>query len=154
MKEVTDCHGIMIARGSHGTPWLFAQARAALDGLPMVEEPGPKERFEVCIRHARNAIAFEENQERAVFEFRKHLGWYAKGFPGARQLRIELFKADGSDNGLLAFTRERLARTAAWEAGRDAASWAAVLDVLPPDSPVPPVTAPDWAPSGVSSPQR
>jgi tRNA-dihydrouridine synthase B len=32
MREHTGCAGIMIARGSHGAPWIFAQARAALDG--------------------------------------------------------------------------------------------------------------------------
>ena len=34
MLDQTGCAGIMIARGSHGDPWIFKQARAALDGLP------------------------------------------------------------------------------------------------------------------------
>ena len=40
MKDETGCHGIMIARGSHGDPWIFRQARAALDGLPVPPDPG------------------------------------------------------------------------------------------------------------------
>jgi tRNA-dihydrouridine synthase B len=84
MRDETGCQAIMIARGSHGDPWIFAQARAALNGEPIPEDPGVEERFEICLEHARNAIAFESNQERAVTDFRKHLGWYTKGLPDGR----------------------------------------------------------------------
>ncbi|MDX1567850.1 MAG: tRNA dihydrouridine synthase DusB [Longimicrobiales bacterium] len=92
MKEETGCAGIMIARGSHGSPWLFRQARAALDGRPVPEDPDVPERFAVCLEHARNTIAFGEDPERSVLEFRKHLGWYTKGLPDGRTLRQELFQ--------------------------------------------------------------
>jgi nifR3 family TIM-barrel protein len=92
MKRETGCHGIMIARGSHGSPWLFRQARAALDGEPVPPDPHVAERFRICRRHARNAIAFGEDPQRAVLEFRKHLGWYSKGLPDGRSLRRELFQ--------------------------------------------------------------
>ena len=39
------------------------------------------------------SIAFEQNPERAIIDFRKHLGWYTKGLPNGRQLRTELFQA-------------------------------------------------------------
>ncbi|MCH7533338.1 MAG: tRNA dihydrouridine synthase DusB [Gemmatimonadetes bacterium] len=93
MRDETGCAGIMIARGSHGDPWLFSQARAALDGDPVPSDPDIEERFEICLEHARNAIAFERNPERAIIDFRKHLGWYTKGLPDGRQLRTELFQA-------------------------------------------------------------
>ncbi len=92
MRDETGCAGVMIARGSHGRPWIFREARAALEGLPVPESPGVEERFEICLKHARNAIAFETNAEKALIEFRKHLGWYTKGLPGGRALRVELFK--------------------------------------------------------------
>jgi tRNA-dihydrouridine synthase B len=91
MREHTGCAGIMIARGSHGAPWIFAQARAALNGEPIPPEPEPAERFRIVLEHARLAIAFEENEEKAMIEFRKHLGWYTKGLPNGRVLRQELF---------------------------------------------------------------
>ena len=91
MKDETGCHGIMIARGSHGDPWIFRQARAALDGLPVPPDPDVEERFRICSRHAWNAIAFERDAERAIVEFRKHLGWYTRGLPGGSRLRQELF---------------------------------------------------------------
>lgn len=92
MKERTGCAGIMIARGSHGAPWLFRQARAALDGRPVPGEPGTRARFEICAQHAEHAVAFEASQEKAVREFRKHLGWYTKGLPDGRRLRSRLFQ--------------------------------------------------------------
>jgi tRNA-dihydrouridine synthase B len=93
MRDETGCAAIMIARGSHGDPWIFAQARAALDGVPIPLEPGVDERFAICLEHARNAIAFEANAERAIIDFRKHLGWYTKGLPDGRRLRTELFQS-------------------------------------------------------------
>jgi tRNA-dihydrouridine synthase B len=91
MRDETGCHGVMIARGSHGDPWIFTQARAALEGLPAPPEPDVEERFRICLRHARNAIAFERDPEKGVFEFRKHLGWYTKGLPDGAKLRQQLF---------------------------------------------------------------
>jgi tRNA-dihydrouridine synthase B len=94
MRDETGCAGIMIARGSHGDPWIFRAARAALDGVPVPDEPSVEERFAVCLAHARNAIAFENHDARAVREFRKHLGWYTKGLPNGKALRTELFQAE------------------------------------------------------------
>ena len=94
MREETGCAGIMIARGSHGRPWIFREARAALDGAPIPAEPDAAERFRVVIEHARNAIAFEQDETRAMLEFRKHLGWYTKGLPDGRRLREELFRVE------------------------------------------------------------
>ncbi len=93
MKEATGCAGIMIARGSHGSPWIFSQARAALDGEPIPDDPNVTQRFEICLEHARNGSRFETNPEKALRDFRKHLGWYTKGIPGGRNLRTHLFEA-------------------------------------------------------------
>ena len=91
MREETGCAGIMIARASHGRPWIFREARAALDGEPVPEGPSVEERFAIALEHAGNAIAFEDDEHRAMLEFRKHLGWYTKGLPDGRVLRQELF---------------------------------------------------------------
>ncbi len=104
MREETGCAGIMIARASHGRPWIFRQARAALDGKPIPEDPGVEERFQIALEHARNAIAFECDEHRAMLEFRKHLGWYTKGLPDGRTLRQELFQVTSLED-----VRDRLA---------------------------------------------
>jgi tRNA-dihydrouridine synthase B len=93
MRDETGCAAVMIARGSHGDPWIFTQARAALNGGPIPPEPDVDERFAICLEHARNAIAFEQNPQRAIIDFRKHLGWSTKGLPDGRRLRTELFQA-------------------------------------------------------------
>jgi tRNA-dihydrouridine synthase B len=92
MRDHTGCAGIMIARGSHGAPWIFRAARAALNGDPVPPEPDVAERFQIVRDHARLAIEFEPDEAKAMIEFRKHLGWYTKGLPGGRQLRQELFE--------------------------------------------------------------
>jgi len=92
MARETGCAGIMIARGSHGAPWVFRQARAALDGRPVPGAPDAADRFAIVRRHARLAIEFERDEQKAMIEFRKHLGWYTKGLPDGRTLRQELFQ--------------------------------------------------------------
>lgn len=92
MREHTGCAGIMIARGSHGAPWIFRAARAALDGQPVPAEPDVDERFQTVLAHARLALEFEPDEGKAMIEFRKHLGWYTKGLPSGRVLRQELFE--------------------------------------------------------------
>jgi tRNA-dihydrouridine synthase B len=98
MRDETGCDGIMVARGSHGYPWIFREARAALAGLPVPEPPEVEERFRTCLEHAENAVRFGGNAERAVVEFRKHLGWYTKGLPSGKLLRQELFQVTALDD--------------------------------------------------------
>lgn len=90
MWQQTGCDGIMIARGSFGNPWIFEQARALLDGRPARRDPGVAERVAVALRHARLQFAIKGQDRRTAIEFRKHLGWYTKGLPGAADLRRQL----------------------------------------------------------------
>ncbi|MGI8496390.1 MAG: tRNA dihydrouridine synthase DusB [Gemmatimonadaceae bacterium] len=90
MQRLTGCAGVMIARGSFGQPWIFAQARALLDGQAAIEAPPIAERFNVAVEHARMAADYETDPRGAAIEFRKHLGWYVKGLPGSAELRKKL----------------------------------------------------------------
>ncbi|HEX8848144.1 MAG TPA: tRNA dihydrouridine synthase DusB [Gemmatimonadaceae bacterium] len=90
MYRETGCTGVMIARGSFGQPWIFAQARALLEGKPMPPDPTVEQRFAIALEHARMAEAYEPDRRGAAIEFRKHLGWYAKGLPGSAELRKKL----------------------------------------------------------------
>jgi nifR3 family TIM-barrel protein len=91
MREQTNCAGIMIARGSFGNPWLFAQARDLLAGRAKRPDPMPTERFSTALEHARLALRLQGDTRKTALEFRKHLGWYTKGLPGASELRQRLF---------------------------------------------------------------
>ncbi len=94
MWQETACDGIMIARGSFGNPWLFQQARALLEGRVPRPEPGAAERFAVALRHARLQVEIQGDTRRTAIEFRKHLGWYTRGLPGAAALRQRLHQIE------------------------------------------------------------
>jgi tRNA-dihydrouridine synthase len=91
MQAHTGCAGIMVARGAFGNPWLFAQGRDLLAGGPKRADPTPHERFAVALDHARLALRLQGDARKTAIEFRKHLGWYTKGLPGASELRQQLF---------------------------------------------------------------
>jgi len=90
MREHTRCAGVMIARGSFGQPWIFAQARALIDGTAVPATPAIRERFAIALEHAAMVQAYEADPEGAAIEFRKHLGWYVKGLPSSAELRRRL----------------------------------------------------------------
>jgi tRNA-dihydrouridine synthase len=113
MRDHTGCAAIMIARGSHGAPWIFRDARAALDGLAEPPAPSVDERFAVVLEHARNAVSFERDEQRAMLEFRKHLGWYTKGLPNGRTLREDLFRVSTLVEAELLLERYRQAQLVA-----------------------------------------
>ena len=91
MRRQTDCDGIMIARGSFGNPWLFAQARDLLAGRSKRPDPTPEERFATALEHARLALRIQGDTRKTALEFRKHLGWYTKGLRDGAELRQRLF---------------------------------------------------------------
>jgi tRNA-dihydrouridine synthase B len=97
MRNHTGCAGIMIARGSFGNPWLFAQARDLLAGRGKRSDPTPAERFDVALEHARLALRLQGDTRKTALEFRKHLGWYTKGLVGASELRKRLFAIESID---------------------------------------------------------
>ncbi len=97
MRRETNCAGVMIARGSFGQPWIFAQARALLDGKAPLPEPSVAERFRVALEHVGMVLAYDADPAGAAIEFRKHLGWYVKGLPGSAALRRRLHLIDTFD---------------------------------------------------------
>src|SRR5512132_1349882 len=91
MHEQTRCAGIMIARGSYGQPWIFNQVKDLMAGRPKRPAPPVAERFAIALDHARKVMAYETDPRGAAIEFRKHLGWYAKGLHGGAELRKRLY---------------------------------------------------------------
>ena len=94
MRDHTRCAGVMIARGSFGNPWIFAQGRGLLDGGRKPADPAPEERLETALAHARLALRLQGDTRKTALEFRKHLGWYTKGVPRAAELRERLFQIE------------------------------------------------------------
>ncbi len=97
MHRETRCDAVMIARGSFGQPWIFAQVRAMLEGSEVPPTPPVAERFAVALHHARMAADYEPDPRGAAIEFRKHLGWYVKGLPDSADLRRRLHAVNTFD---------------------------------------------------------
>jgi tRNA-dihydrouridine synthase len=112
MRRVTGASGIMIGRGSYGQPWIFDQAKDLMAGRPMRPTPDVAERFAVALDHARMVQAYEADAVGAALEFRKHLGWYAKGLPNSADLRRRLHAVEsfGEVEGIFGDYLDRLAR--------------------------------------------
>jgi len=94
MKRHTGCAAVMVGRGSFGNPWIFRDGRALLSGATPPPRPGAVERFTVALEHASLAVTLQGEDRKTVVEFRKHLGWYTKGLPGAASLRQRLFQVE------------------------------------------------------------
>ncbi len=108
----TDADGAMLGRALFGTPWLFAQAKEKYDekksGARSAEESSsgeinrlltpPEESFASLKKRLRIAIEhtklFEEllGDIKSFAIMKKHFKAYAEGFPGARELRMELME--------------------------------------------------------------
>jgi tRNA-dihydrouridine synthase len=94
LQRHTGCAAVMIGRGSFGNPWIFRDARALLRGEARPPRPEAAERFATALEHAHLALQLQGDSRTTVVEFRKHLGWYTRGLPGAASLRERLFQVE------------------------------------------------------------
>lgn len=91
MLAETGCDGIMVARGALGAPWIFRQV-IELDRIGRVTQAGNSQRADM-IRDHLELYCRELGESVAVREMKKHIGWYARGFAGAAEIRREANKA-------------------------------------------------------------
>ena len=85
MLSETGCDGVMVARGALGAPWIFRQV-LELDQRGTVT-PISNQHRAAAIRQHLDLYAVEYGAAVAVREMKKHIGWYAKGFAGAADIR-------------------------------------------------------------------
>lgn len=72
----TGVRGAFVARGSMGNPWIFLRR----EYTPPVDEL-------IAVIRAHTRMMLAHKGPHGLVEMRKHLGWYLKGFAGARDLR-------------------------------------------------------------------
>lgn len=82
LAKETGADGIMIGRGIFGTPWLFSSEGKSVD----IEA-----RLRTAIEHTK---LFEEllGDIKSFAIMKKHFKAYVEGFPGAKELRMELME--------------------------------------------------------------
>jgi nifR3 family TIM-barrel protein len=81
MVSQTGCAGVAIGRGCQGRPWLFGDIANAFAGSSDRLEPTLGQVGDIIKRHARLLVEFYDGDEQmAVHDLRKHIGWYLKGF--------------------------------------------------------------------------
>lgn len=91
-KYVIDTYGVdgvMIGRGCQGQPWLIGQMDDALKTGILPEAWPVADRLKVAFEHAEHLCAYRGTAQ-GIREIRKHLTWYAQGFPGVRAYRNRL----------------------------------------------------------------
>ncbi|MEW8955097.1 tRNA dihydrouridine synthase DusB [Clostridium sp.] len=92
--RLTNCDGIMVARGARGNPWIFKQIYNRLNGYT-IEYPKEYEILDMCINHYNLAVKYS-GEYRAVREMRKHIGWYIKGMSDSLDLKTKINTIDNS----------------------------------------------------------
>ncbi len=92
MLRETGCHGVMVARGAQGNPWIFREIRCAMDGVPYTP-PSALERLDVALEHAAELVG-EKGERIGIAESRKHMAWYVHGMRGAPAARDRLMRVN------------------------------------------------------------
>ncbi|GHE32906.1 tRNA dihydrouridine synthase DusB [Streptosporangium violaceochromogenes] len=90
MMAETGCDGVVVGRGCLGRPWLFADLAAACEGRAELTRPSLGEVASMMDRHATLLAECLGDERHGVADFRKHVGWYLKGFTVGADLRRRL----------------------------------------------------------------
>lgn len=94
--DTTGCDALMIGRGCIGYPFIFKTAKEYLETGILPEDPGLRERIDVCKDHLASTMKFKGDH--GLVEFRKHYSGYLKGFHGASAVRKEIMGASTYDD--------------------------------------------------------
>lgn len=105
LQKYSSLDGLGIARGTFGQPWIFDEIKkmtchceeSRLLGTTwqsqdcfasLAKTSSIKKVKQVMLHHAE--LLWKDKKEKGMFEVRKHLAWYIKGFPGASEIRQKL----------------------------------------------------------------
>lgn len=111
LRDHPSLDGLGIARGAWGRPWIFEEIKNLLNkknvgtDLVFVQKMADtrsaptkynlykiKKIKKIMIEHAE--LIYKDKGKLGLFEIRKHMCWYIKGFPGAAALRKKLVMAE------------------------------------------------------------
>ena len=106
LKKHPSLDGLGIARGTWGQPWIFEEIKKLFKKEVGADLGSARKRTntrfvptkydfsyvkKIALRHAK--LIYKNKGQQGIFEIRKHMSWYVKGFPGASELRRKLVMA-------------------------------------------------------------
>ena len=86
MMRTTGCDGVVVGRGCLGRPWLFRDLAEVFEGRAPPNPPRLPEVVDVMRDHAQRIVEWF-GEDYGIRMFRKHAGWYTKGFRGSARWR-------------------------------------------------------------------
>ncbi|BAQ60461.1 tRNA dihydrouridine synthase B [Geminocystis sp. NIES-3708] len=95
---ITNADGVMCSRGTLGYPFLVGQIDFYLKNNKNPVLPTIKQRLECAKEHLIGL--WEYKGQKGIFQARKHLSWYCKGFSGASELRDQCSRINSVEEGL------------------------------------------------------
>lgn len=95
--EETGADGVMCSRGTLGYPFLVGEIDYFLKTGNKRDSPTIKQRLDCAKEHLQGL--WEYKGKRGIYQARKHLSWYCKGFPGASELRDKLSHIENVEQG-------------------------------------------------------
>ena len=95
--NATGADMVMIGRGSFGNPWLFAQAKAALEGKDIPPLPPLAQRCDTAVRQIELAVE-DKGEHIAILEARKQYCWYLKGVSHANYYKEQIVRMNTLDD--------------------------------------------------------
>ncbi len=96
MKRVTDCDGVMVARGAHGNPWLIRRIDEYFKTGKIIDEPSLEDKIKLAIEHFELLIDVK-GEHIGLLEMRKHAPQYIKGYHGANKIKLSINQSKSVD---------------------------------------------------------
>ena len=96
MMRTTGADGVVIGRGCLGRPWIFEDLARVFDGQPLPARPNLGKVVDGMADHA-ELLCDWLGEPSGIRDFRKHTGWYLKGFAIGNEVRRKLNKVGSLD---------------------------------------------------------
>lgn len=80
--------GVMLARGIFGNPWLIRDIREVLEFGEVKSQITKEDKIKMAIKHLENSKI--DNEDKFIFDVRKHISWYLKGIAGSAEVKRKL----------------------------------------------------------------
>ncbi|ACK71842.1 TIM-barrel protein, nifR3 family [Gloeothece citriformis PCC 7424] len=95
--EETGADGVMCSRGTLGYPFLVGEIDYFLKTGTLLTPPTSLQRLECAKEHLQGL--WDYKGQRGIYQSRKHLTWYCKGFAGASVLRDQVSNINSLEEG-------------------------------------------------------